>query len=68
MSMSRWKDDFLPPEQHRVIIPIWNTAFQVIGALGKEYVLQVPFNSCFGICCVVAVEIITPFTYTARKI
>ncbi|KAF8487783.1 hypothetical protein F5888DRAFT_1758318 [Russula emetica] len=65
MSISRWKDDFRPPEQHRVINPIWNTAFQVIGALRKEYAL--PFNSCFGICCVVVVEIITPFTYTKIK-
>ena len=23
MSMSRWKDDFLPPNQHRAISPIW---------------------------------------------
>jgi len=23
MSMSRWKDEFLPPNQHRVINPIW---------------------------------------------
>jgi hypothetical protein len=23
MSMSRWKDDFLPPNQHRVINPVW---------------------------------------------
>jgi hypothetical protein len=23
MSMPKWKDDFLPPNQHRVINPIW---------------------------------------------
>jgi hypothetical protein len=23
MSMSKWKDDFLPPNQHRVINPVW---------------------------------------------
>jgi hypothetical protein len=31
----------------------------------KEYVL--PFNSCFGSCRVVLLEIITPFRYTKIK-
>lgn len=32
MSMSRWHDTFVPPEQHKPISPVWYSAFQVISA------------------------------------
>jgi len=52
MSMSRWKDEFLPPNQHRVISPIWYSAFQIVGAwanTGYSLVDQnlVPFQSAY---------------------
>jgi hypothetical protein len=32
MSMSKWKENFLPPNQHGVISPIWNVqAAETIG-------------------------------------
>jgi len=52
MSMSKWKENFLPPNQHRVINPIWYTAFQVVGAwanTGFSLVDQnlVPFQTAY---------------------
>lgn len=52
MSMSKWKDNFLPPEQHRVINPVWFSAFQVVGAwanTGFSLVDQnlVPFQTAY---------------------
>ncbi|KAF8470908.1 TrkH-domain-containing protein, partial [Russula ochroleuca] len=52
MSMSKWKDDFLPPNQHRVINPVWYTAFQVVGGwanTGFSLVDQnlVPFQTAY---------------------
>lgn len=32
MSMPKWKNNFLPPKQHRVINPVWFSAFQIVGA------------------------------------
>ncbi|KAH9983705.1 cation transport protein-domain-containing protein [Russula compacta] len=52
MSMSKWKDNFLPPNQHRVINPIWYSAFEVVGGwanTGFSLVDQnlVPFQTAY---------------------
>ncbi|KAI9442969.1 TrkH-domain-containing protein [Lactarius indigo] len=52
MSMSKWKDNFRPPNQHRVINPVWFSAFQVVGAwanTGFSLVDQnlIPFQTAY---------------------
>ncbi|KAH8982284.1 TrkH-domain-containing protein, partial [Lactarius akahatsu] len=52
MSMSKWKDNFQPPNQHRVINPVWFSAFQVVGAwanTGFSLVDQnlIPFQTAY---------------------
>ncbi|KAI0250399.1 cation transport protein-domain-containing protein [Lactifluus subvellereus] len=52
MSMAKWKDNFLPPNQHRVINPIWYSTFQIVGAwanTGFSLVDQnlVPFQTAY---------------------
>ncbi|KAI0265615.1 cation transport protein-domain-containing protein [Gloeopeniophorella convolvens] len=52
MSISRWKEIFRPPNQHRVIDPVWYSLFQIIGAwanTGMSLVDQnlVPFQSAY---------------------
>ncbi|KAH9073448.1 cation transport protein-domain-containing protein [Lactarius deliciosus] len=52
MSMSKWKDNFRPPNQHRVINPVWFSAFQVVGAwanTGLSLVDQnlIPFQTAY---------------------
>lgn len=52
VSMPKWKDNFLPPQQHRVINPVWFSAFQVVGAwanTGFSLVDQnlVPFQTAY---------------------
>jgi hypothetical protein len=39
MSMPKWKDDFLPPNQHRVINPIWCVQVTLICS---------PLTNCVG--------------------
>ncbi|THH17258.1 hypothetical protein EW146_g3518 [Bondarzewia mesenterica] len=52
MSLHRWKDNFRPPQQHRVINPVWYSAFEVVGAwanTGMSLVDQslVPFQTAY---------------------
>ncbi|KAH9060174.1 TrkH-domain-containing protein [Lactarius vividus] len=52
MSMSKWKDNFRPPNQHRVINSAWFSAFQVVGAwanTGFSLVDQnlIPFQTAY---------------------
>ncbi|KAI0299527.1 cation transport protein-domain-containing protein [Russula brevipes] len=52
MSMSKWKGNFQTPNQHRVINPIWYSAFQIVGAwsnTGFSLVDQnlVPFQTAY---------------------
>ncbi|KAH9030360.1 TrkH-domain-containing protein [Lactarius pseudohatsudake] len=52
MSMSKWKDNFWPPNQHRIINPVWFSAFQVVGAwanTGFSLVDQnlIPFQTAY---------------------
>ncbi|KAH9960198.1 hypothetical protein BC827DRAFT_1268418 [Russula dissimulans] len=47
MSTSKWKENFLPPNQkHRVISPIWYTAFQVVGGWANTGFSLVDQNLC----------------------
>ncbi|KAI0629974.1 TrkH-domain-containing protein [Trametes polyzona] len=64
MSMSRWRENYLPPLQHKVINPVWFSAFQIVGAwanTGMSLVDQnmVPFQTAypmiiFIVICVLA--------------
>ncbi|ETW82203.1 potassium transporter [Heterobasidion irregulare TC 32-1] len=52
MSLARWKDNFQPPQQHRVINPVWYSIFEVIGAwanTGLSLVDQglIPFQTAY---------------------
>ncbi|ETW82185.1 hypothetical protein HETIRDRAFT_154705 [Heterobasidion irregulare TC 32-1] len=52
MQLPRWRETFLPPQQHRVIHPIWYSAFEVVGAWansGMTLVDQnlVPFQNAY---------------------
>ncbi|KAA1472120.1 hypothetical protein DENSPDRAFT_161945 [Dentipellis sp. KUC8613] len=58
MSISRWKSNFLPPQQHRVIDPVWYSAFEVMGAwanTGMSLVDQnlVPFQRAYPLLLMV---------------
>ncbi|KZT28729.1 TrkH-domain-containing protein [Neolentinus lepideus HHB14362 ss-1] len=64
MSLPRWKNSFLPPQQHRVINPIWFSLFQIVAAwanTGMSLVDQnmIPFQTAypmifFIILCILA--------------
>lgn len=64
MSLSRWTSNFLPPQQHRVINPVWFSMFQVVAAwanTGMSLVDQnmIPFQTAypmifFLILCILA--------------
>ncbi|CCL99455.1 uncharacterized protein FIBRA_01473 [Fibroporia radiculosa] len=64
MSLPRWAPILVPPEQHRVINPVWFSAFQVVGAwanTGMSLVDQnmIPFREAypmiiFLVICVLA--------------
>ncbi|TFK48774.1 TrkH-domain-containing protein [Heliocybe sulcata] len=64
MSLPRWKSNFLPPQQHRAINPIWFSVFQIVAAwanTGMSLVDQnmIPFQTAypmifFLILCILA--------------
>ncbi|KAI0931017.1 hypothetical protein AcW1_007116 [Taiwanofungus camphoratus] len=64
MTLPRWRNNFIPPQQHRNINSIWFSAFQVVGAwanTGMSLVDQnmVPFRTAypmiiFLVICVLA--------------
>ncbi|ETW82205.1 potassium transporter [Heterobasidion irregulare TC 32-1] len=52
MSLARWRSNFQPPRQHRVINPVWYSIFEVIGAwanTGMSLVDQslIPFQTAY---------------------
>ncbi|KAI0320948.1 cation transport protein-domain-containing protein [Amylostereum chailletii] len=58
MSLARWNDAFLPPNQHRVIDSTWYSAFEVVGAwanTGMSLVDQnlIPFQRAYPLLVVV---------------
>ncbi|KAI0060371.1 TrkH-domain-containing protein [Artomyces pyxidatus] len=52
MSLPRWKHNFLPPNQHKVINPVWYSLFEIVGAwanTGMSLVDQnlIPFQRAY---------------------
>ncbi|OCH93088.1 TrkH-domain-containing protein [Obba rivulosa] len=64
MSLPRWRENFLPPMQHRKINPVWFSAFQVMGAwanTGMSLVDQnmVPFQTAYPMIIFLVICVLT---------
>ena len=60
MSISRWRENFLPPNQHRVINSTWYSLFELIGAWGNTGMSLVdqnlvPFQQAYPLIIIVII-------------